>query len=444
MNSKKITYIIISILFLTLLIFQVSANTGQVCDSFTPNLPSNRIPNGYDVRVDAPISISSQQVGSRERGCGAAVFSSALERTNPLNENSQTLTQQQIINICSTAGHIQNGGAGTFQEYLDVLIDQLKKDPLNYYQITVMRINNFTDTPILTRPTPSTNYYGTNVRKIEYKPYNFGPSDITEGMRKVNAVQGGIVLGGVEYDQSNNEVAAHMVQPRAIESQGHMENGIRVYDIEEYDPYFGRSIDVYISKDHQGKWYADFWSGPNNQERWFHLEEFLFVEKLGPFNQSFNWTRNNTGSSGGSSRVVRGPTTGATILQPPQGTIISSPRGPITPTSCGTIDRIANMCIHQQQCPANQYCSYDLFCTCKTPRCGDNIRDPGEQCDDGNLNNNDGCSAQCTTEFQCGANWINHQPECLRPGNGCLNIRTLSVGLCSNDCRCNPLPVPIR
>lgn len=33
-----------------------------------------------------------------------------------------------------------------------------------------------------------------------------------------------------------------------------------------------------------------------------------------------------------------------------------------------------------------------------TPTCGNGAQDPGEQCDDGNTNNGDGCSSTCTTE----------------------------------------------
>ncbi len=38
---------------------------------------------------------------------------------------------------------------------------------------------------------------------------------------------------------------------------------------------------------------------------------------------------------------------------------------------------------------------------CVIPRCGDFIFSPGEQCDDGNTANNDGCSSLCRSEF-CG------------------------------------------
>ena len=42
------------------------------------------------------------------------------------------------------------------------------------------------------------------------------------------------------------------------------------------------------------------------------------------------------------------------------------------------------------------------------PLCGNNIQESGEQCDDGNLNDGDGCSSQCVVEF-CGDNIVNNR-----------------------------------
>ncbi len=36
--------------------------------------------------------------------------------------------------------------------------------------------------------------------------------------------------------------------------------------------------------------------------------------------------------------------------------------------------------------------------TCFIPVCGNGIREPSEECDDGNMLNNDGCSSKCTIE----------------------------------------------
>lgn len=40
---------------------------------------------------------------------------------------------------------------------------------------------------------------------------------------------------------------------------------------------------------------------------------------------------------------------------------------------------------------------------CWVLKCGDNIRVPGEECDDGNVSSGDGCSAECTLEQECSA-----------------------------------------
>ena len=51
--------------------------------------------------------------------------------------------------------------------------------------------------------------------------------------------------------------------------------------------------------------------------------------------------------------------------------------------------------------------------------CGDGIWDPGEDCDDGNTNNGDGCSAICRTEPGCGCA-VGVGCSCC--GNGKLNL----------------------
>ena len=48
--------------------------------------------------------------------------------------------------------------------------------------------------------------------------------------------------------------------------------------------------------------------------------------------------------------------------------------------------------------------------------CGNGIEDPGEECDDGNNDNNDGCDANCITEF-CGDGITNDGDEECDDGN---------------------------
>lgn len=57
--------------------------------------------------------------------------------------------------------------------------------------------------------------------------------------------------------------------------------------------------------------------------------------------------------------------------------------------------------------------------------CGDTVRDDGEQCDDGNLSNGDGCSNACSLE-RCGNGTVDAWEQCddgnTRSGDGCSGI----------------------
>jgi cysteine-rich repeat protein len=44
--------------------------------------------------------------------------------------------------------------------------------------------------------------------------------------------------------------------------------------------------------------------------------------------------------------------------------------------------------------------------------CGDGDREGSEQCDDGNLVNNDGCSSNCRIESWCGDGNVDPGEEC--------------------------------
>ena len=59
--------------------------------------------------------------------------------------------------------------------------------------------------------------------------------------------------------------------------------------------------------------------------------------------------------------------------------------------------------------------------------CGDQIPDPAEQCDDGNVDAGDGCNASCTLEY-CGNGFVD-------PGEVCDDGNRRSGDGCSADCR---------
>jgi len=70
---------------------------------------------------------------------------------------------------------------------------------------------------------------------------------------------------------------------------------------------------------------------------------------------------------------------------------------------------------------------------CQLPVCGDNIVDPGEQCDDGNTVNGDGCQADCQLPV-CG-------DGILDAGEQCDDGNTINGDGCENDCTFTPAPV---
>lgn len=64
-------------------------------------------------------------------------------------------------------------------------------------------------------------------------------------------------------------------------------------------------------------------------------------------------------------------------------------------------------CNAQCKIEENYFCLFELgfadTCSATLALCGNGILDLGEACDDGNLNANDGCSAQCKIErlYEC-------------------------------------------
>ena len=64
--------------------------------------------------------------------------------------------------------------------------------------------------------------------------------------------------------------------------------------------------------------------------------------------------------------------------------------------------------------------------------CGDGIVDGGEQCDDGNTQDGDGCSSSCALEQNCGDGVVNPGEECddgnWDDGDGCSSNCTIETG----------------
>jgi cysteine-rich repeat protein len=86
----------------------------------------------------------------------------------------------------------------------------------------------------------------------------------------------------------------------------------------------------------------------------------------------------------------------------------------------------ASVCPNGIVCPGGTQCAA-AQAVCITNNCGNGLTDPGEQCDDGNIIDGDGCSHGCTTEV-CG----NHN---LDPGEICDDGNTVSGDGCAADCK---------
>jgi cysteine-rich repeat protein len=69
---------------------------------------------------------------------------------------------------------------------------------------------------------------------------------------------------------------------------------------------------------------------------------------------------------------------------------------------------------------------------CRAPFCGDGNLDEGEECDDGNNFDGDGCSAECTVEPFCGDGVLDEGEQCddgnTFDGDGCSAECTFEVG----------------
>jgi uncharacterized repeat protein (TIGR01451 family) len=81
---------------------------------------------------------------------------------------------------------------------------------------------------------------------------------------------------------------------------------------------------------------------------------------------------------------------------------------------------------------SDNYAERSFYVSCIEARCGNGILENGEECDDGNDDNNDGCSADCETEHEiprCGDGIINQANETCDDGN------TANNDGCSSTCK---------
>lgn len=76
-------------------------------------------------------------------------------------------------------------------------------------------------------------------------------------------------------------------------------------------------------------------------------------------------------------------------------------------------------------CPSGWSCTADQS-ACILGSCGNGVVDEGEACDDGNIRNKDGCSADCKTDHPCGDGIVD-------PGEDCDAGTEDSQG-CDSDC----------
>ena len=96
--------------------------------------------------------------------------------------------------------------------------------------------------------------------------------------------------------------------------------------------------------------------------------------------------------------------------------------------------------LHGATCATRGYASGTLACdaacgldetACVAHRCGDMIVGPGEECDDGGMADDDGCSATCQTE-RCGDGIVQASEQCddggTAPGDGCSATCTVETG----------------
>lgn len=147
--------------------------------------------------------------------------------------------------------------------------------------------------------------------------------------------------------------------------------------------------------------------------------------------QSANFTWSTSGSLEGEFRFeATGSSEGTFECASGEGEIVLT----ITDEDCSDQARVPVTCAAPSVCgdghvdigeecdDANTFDDDGCGHTCIAERCGDGLLQRGESCDDGNVQGGDGCSATCAAEF-CGNGVLEGAEECddgdLTTGDGC-------------------------
>ncbi len=239
----------------------------------------------YDIVID-PYRISSSDMGYREAACSAAVTAGILMDVKPQKSDGSFYTENEIIDYFKTQTSLNATNGLTTEEYMNAMISIFNRDARNRYEIKLYRIKNYTDPPVLNKPSPQITHRG-NVEIIEYKPYNFNNIDIYETMMEVKTTpNSGMGLGAVYYVQNDTtgiweDKSAHMFRAVALSNTAQtfpMSPNNYYYNATIYDPYYDRDTETLIDKEGlpNGRTYISLWSS----EWWFHLEDMLFAKKI--------------------------------------------------------------------------------------------------------------------------------------------------------------------
>ncbi len=90
---------------------------------------------------------------------------------------------------------------------------------------------------------------------------------------------------------------------------------------------------------------------------------------------------------------------------------------------CNTFVRFGETCDRDGNPATADVCDFSGQCIEHIPGCGNGILDPGEQCDDGNTIDGDGCPATCQFVTECGNGIFEPGEQCddgnTVPGDGC-------------------------